>query len=157
MDMPDLDGLLEESQSMLSLDDLLKESKLAAKAKTELAESRKRVALGGGKFANLDEDLRRIREWEAANVWRAEALVATFTVTECQACRGTSKVFSTLFVREVARNSTFSRRWVAVEGDAAETSKLPRETGIIFAQAPMCSECAGGQGWDLATAKEISR
>lgn len=171
---PDLDDLLEESVGKpmgteapgdddspdLDLDDLLAESVGAVKSKREVEEARRRLRQSGtsGSSKLQQEDLDRIRQWEAANSWRAEALCAVFTVTRCDLCSSTRRVFTGLMVREHSRQSAFARRWVAVERTAMEAfHHLRRETGVIHARALMCEDCAPGLEWDLSNPVEISR
>ncbi len=132
-DLPDLDDLLASAKST------------ADKAKAAKA-ARERLLRGGLDKTQLEEDAARIREWEARNLYRAVANVATFTETHCTRCGEYHYQFTGLMRREVHRHVPTTQRWVAVEQQQVE---LNNEVRLTRLEVPFCSECLEQVGFSF--------
>ena len=150
---PDLDDLLAESQPTAiaqatgdlldDLDSLLAESVAAVNEAKAAKLARERLKRGGA-YAEKEEDLARIRDWESKHVWQARANVALFIQHQC-ACGTGNNVFEGIFRREEHRHMPGAMHWIKVETAKAD---LPNETVIQAKSTPVCNNCAAIKGWD---------
>lgn len=157
MGVPDLDDLLTESKAtepagdgLMDLDDLLKESVSQVNEQKAAKLARDRLKKGGN-YAEKEEDLLRIREWEAKHVWKDEANVGFFIQHQCE-CGTLNNVWEGLFRRQSHRHMSDAKRWQRAE--VALTS-LPNETVIQGKPTPVCNDCVAVKGWNT-TDKFIS-
>lgn len=132
-DLPDLDDLLGVAMAKATAD------------KADKAMAKQRAALSVGKGYLSLEDLARLRAWELAHDWTAEANVALFIQHQCH-CGTYNNTFEGLFVKERHRRipETFQHRRV----DSA-LARLPNETAIQVRECDMCGDCAEGKGWNV--------
>lgn len=148
-----LDDLMQESLEEPSsgdlLEDLLSESLVQVREQREAKAAKDRLKRGGLSAQERLEDEARIRAWEAAHEWKAEANVSLFIRYIC-ACGSHREVFSGLMQREQHRHLTnHAKRWVAVPSAKAD---LPNEVLIKEQHMPLCYSCAEVKGWDLTKA-----
>lgn len=157
--IPELDDLLAEGlpakgapaqdQDLeISLDELLAESLEQAREEKEakaVAERRKR----GGTLS--EEDLARIRAWEAKHEWKPMANVALFDKTTCNGCGRQQTIFTALLQRQEHRHLKDAMRWTAVE---SVDPKLPNEVAVKKYRAGMCTNCCERAGFTFNVVKE---
>lgn len=150
-DIPDLDDLLDESAAgdLLDLDDLLGAAKAEAKDKAELKTARNRLAKGGLTDREREEDLARVRAWEAKHLYKAVANVACFTESMCERCADFTYLFTGLMQREVHRHIETTQRWLKVETIKTE---LDNEVMVTRKTTPFCLQCMTEVGFTFNNA-----
>lgn len=148
-DLNDLLGASEASPDLLDLDDLLGAAKAEAKDKAELKTAKARLAKGGLSDREREEDLTRVREWEARHLYRAVANVACFTESSCTRCGDYSYQFTGLMQRDQHRHIETTQRWLA-----ADTIKTDLENEVMITRktTPFCIECMGDVGFSFNNA-----
>lgn len=145
-DLPDdLDGLLD----LPDLDDLLGTAKAEAKDKADLKASKARLAKGGLSDREREEDIARVRAWEAKNLYKAVANVACFTEARCAGCESYSYLFTGLMERSVHRHIETTQRYIAV--DVVKTD-LDNEVMVTRKVTPFCVDCMGAVGFTFNNA-----
>lgn len=153
-DLPELEDLISESTAQAEFDlpdlgDLLGAAKAEAADKIAAKTARERLAKGGLTAAERAEDLARLREWEARNLYRPVANVACFTESGCDRCGDYSYTFTGLMERQVHRHIDTTQRWLAV--NKIKTG-LDNEVMIHRQTTPFCIECMGEVGFSLNNA-----
>lgn len=129
------------------LEALLGEAKAAERDAAEVKAARERAKRGGLAPAQREEDVQRLREWEAKHEWRAVANVAQFERHRC-ACGRQQTIFRQLMQKQQHRHLRGSVRYVQVEVQLAD---LPNEILVQKWSTPMCTECCTRQGFDFTT------
>lgn len=148
--LPDLDDLLGEAVGDLpDLDDLLASAKAQQSDKDAAKKARDRLAKGGLSDREREEDLARLREWEARNLYRAVANVACFTESGCDRCGDYTYLFTGLMERQVHRHIPTTQRWLAA--DKIKTD-LENEVMVTRQTTPFCLACMTEVGFSFNNA-----
>jgi hypothetical protein len=160
--MDELDQLLAESKAAAKkkpaaadlgeLDDLLKESISLRDEEVATKLNRERL-----KRQNLSSDERReieskVREWEARNLWNPVATVAVFDRTYC-ACGCYVQTFSHLMHKQMHKTDPTLSRMVMTD---TTLEGKPRMVAFQDFEVELCDECAAEKGWDLENAVEVA-
>lgn len=159
-DLPELDDLLttkpsstepsEDSDDLPDLDDLLAEAKAEQREARELKEARERRKRGG---ALSEEDLARLREWEAKHEWRDISNTALFNKYHCTGCGRNQTTFSRLMRRQEHRHLRNTERWTTVQDIDPD---LPNEVAVQKWTVGMCTNCCHQAGFEFKNVKEWS-
>lgn len=134
-DLPDLVDLLSESV----------EQAKEARAVKEAAERRKR----GGALS--EEDLARLREWEARHEWRDIGNTALFCKYHCNGCGRNQTIFMQLLRHQEHRHMKETFRWTATT--EAKTD-LPNEVAVQKFVVGMCTNCCVHAGFEFKNVRE---
>lgn len=137
------------SPDLPDLDDLLTSAVAERNAKVEARKSRERLSKGGLTPQEREEDLIRLREWEARNLYKPAANVARFIESCCTNCGEFSYLFTGLMERQVHRHVATTQRWLAVQ--VAKTD-LDSEVMVVRQTTPFCIECMERVGFTLNNA-----
>jgi len=149
-DLPDLEALTAEALDDLpDLDDLLHSAKAEAADKSAAKTARERLAKGGLTPREREEDLARLRDWEARNLYRAVANVACFTESSCDRCGDYTYLFTGLMERQVHRHVETTQRWLVV--DKIKTD-LDNEVRVTRQTTPFCLACMTEVGFSFNNA-----
>lgn len=149
--LPALEDLATEASadSLPDLDDLLGTAKAEAKDKAEVKASRNRLAKGGLTDREREEDLARLREWEARNLYKSVANVACFTESCCERCGDYTYLFTGLMERQAHRHVATTQRWLATK--VAKTG-LDNEVMVTRQTTPFCLACMTEVGFTFNNA-----
>lgn len=150
-DLDDLLGAPEASPDLPDLDDLLGTAKAEAKDKADLKASKTRLAKGGLTDREREEDLARVRAWEAKHLYKAVANVACFTESYCLKCGDYTYLFTGLMQREVHRHIETTQRWLAVPDGKIKTD-LDNEVMVRQQTTPFCLQCMSEVGFSFNNA-----
>ena len=137
------------SSDLPDLDDLLTSAVAARNDKVAAKQSRERLAKGGLTQQEREEDLARLREWEARNLYKPVANVARFVESCCANCGEFSYLFTGLMERQAHRHVDTTQRWLATQ--TAKTG-LDNEVMVARQTTPFCIECMDRVGFTLNNA-----
>jgi hypothetical protein len=148
--LPSLEDLTAEAMRDLpDLDDLLGTAVAEQHDKLSAKKARDRLAKGGLTAAEREEDLTRLRDWEARNLYRPVANVARFVESTCDRCGTYCYLFTGLFERQVHRHVATTQRYTSIETMKPD---LDNEVMVASQTTPFCTQCMKGLGFSFNNA-----